>query len=95
MNKDRFHNALAMALGYEQIVNDKRYNIIVDDNADDPKVVIEDTNGYTILIFKVSELEKIKQNGIHLSNGLVIEKDMDVIIDAVHQAYMQAKGKRF
>ena len=84
-----------MALGYEKIVNDKRYNIIVDDNADEPKVVIENTNGYTILKFKVSEIERIKQNDIHLSNVLVINKDIDLIIDAVYQAYMQATKKRF
>lgn len=86
---------MALILGYEQILNDKRYIIIVDENADEPKVIIEDANGYTILKFKVSEIERIKQNDIHLSNVLVINKDIDLIIDAVYQAYMLATKKRF
>ena len=32
MNKERFHNALALSLGYERIVKDKRITIQVDDS---------------------------------------------------------------
>lgn len=39
-NKEKFHNTLALALGFE-IVKDKRFNICVDDKSDDsPKVTI-------------------------------------------------------
>ena len=90
MNKDRFHNALAMALGYEQIVNDKRYNIIVDDKADEPKVVIEDADGCILLSFKASQAEKIKQHGQRLGTEVTPDIDIDVIVDAVNQAYKKS-----
>lgn len=43
MNLDRFHNQLALHLGYEQIVKDKRIDIRIDENLnpDDPWVVLE------------------------------------------------------
>ena len=40
MNKERFHNALALSLGYERIINDKRTTIQVDDS-DDPWVTFK------------------------------------------------------
>ena len=95
MNKERFHNALAIILGYEQIVKNKRYNIIVDDNADEPKVIIKDANGYTILKFTVFEVEGIKQNGLAMNNDLSINNDLNKIVDAVHQAYIQAMTRKF
>lgn len=94
MDKERFHNALALALGYEQMLNDKRYKIIVDDNADEPKIVIEDENGYTIK-FKVSEIEGIKQKGIYMNNVFVTNKKLSKILDAVHQAYIKATTNLF
>lgn len=94
MNKERFHNALALALGYEQIVKEKRYNIIVDDNADEPKVIIKNANGI-ILKFKVSEAEGIKQKGIHLSNDPGTDNDLNKIVDAIHQAFIKATIQQF
>ena len=79
-----------MALGYEQIVKDKRYNIIVDDNIDEPKVAIKDANGYTILKFRVSEVEGIKQEGLVINNDLSVNNDLNKIVDAVHQAYKES-----
>lgn len=94
MNKERFHNALAMALGYEQILKDKRYKIIVDEKADDPKIIIKDADGI-ILKFKVSEAEGIKQKGIHLSNDPGTDNDLNMIVGAVHQAYIKATTQPF
>lgn len=46
MNKERFHNQLALRLGYDRIVNDKRFIIKVDyDNPDDPRIEIVFPNG--------------------------------------------------
>ena len=39
-DKERFHNALALSLGYERIVKDKRITIQVDDT-DDPWVTLK------------------------------------------------------
>lgn len=95
MNKERFHNTLAMTLGYEQILNDKRYSIIVDDNTDEPKVEIEDANGCSILKFRVSEVEGMKQKGIHLNNDFDSDIKLNKILDAVHQAYKKATTQPF
>ena len=39
-DKERFHNALALTLGYERIVKDKRITIDFDDS-DDPWVTLK------------------------------------------------------
>ena len=95
MNKERFHNALALALGYGRILNDKRYKIIVDDNADDPKVVIEDVNGNILLSFNASETEVIKRNASFMNKYTTIPFGINDIIDAVNQAYIQATKSQF
>ena len=40
LDKDRFHNQLALNLGYERIVNDKRINISIDDKQYPDDVII-------------------------------------------------------
>ena len=39
-DKDRFHNQLALNLGYQRIVNDKRINISIDDKQYPDDVVV-------------------------------------------------------
>ena len=52
-NKDRFHNQLALNLGYQCIVKDKRITIEVDE-ADDPWVTLK-FQGYPDMVrFKAS-----------------------------------------
>ena len=87
MDKERFHNTLALTLGYERIVKDKRYNIIVDDNADEPKITIKDQDGCVKVSFKVSEVEGINENIKYVDE---IDQYLCVIIKAVHQAYVEA-----
>lgn len=88
-NKDRFHNQLALNLGYQRIVNDKRINISIDDKqkSDDVMVSIS-INGFSSPIcYKASEglgqndIDSLDENGYD---------DIKVIVDAVHQAYIQA-----
>ena len=94
MNKDRFHNALAMALGYERIVNDKRYNIIVEDNSGEPKIIIKSTEGCELLSLCPAETEELKRNYCDIDSN--IDKDVIImIIDAVHQAYIEATVNPF
>ena len=95
MNKERFHNALAMALGYEQILNDKRYKIIVDEKADDPKILIKNADGIILLSIRVSEVKEIKQEGLVINKDLSINNDLNKIVAAVHQAYIQATNNKF
>ena len=89
-NKDRFHNQLALNLGYQRIVNDKRINISMDDLQyfDDVMIFIH-IDGFSYPIcYKASE--GLSQNDMDCldENGY---DDIKVIVDAVHQAFNEAK----
>lgn len=94
MNKERFHNALALALGYERILNDKRYKIIVDEKADDPKIIIKDADGTILLSIRVSEVKGIKQECLVINNDSV-NNDLNKFVDAIHQAFIKATTQLF
>ena len=85
-DKERFHNALALSLGYERIINDKRITIEVDDS-DEPYV--------TLKFQGCSKFIRIKAYGdsdVTLSaETSELRDDIKVIVDALHQAYMEAK----
>ena len=89
MNKERFHNQLALNLGYQRIVNDKRINISIDDKRypDDVKISIS-IDGFSKPICYMAS-EGLGQNDMDCldDNGY---DDIKMIIDAVHQAYIQA-----
>ena len=93
-NKDRFHNQLALNLGYQRIVNDKRINIAIDDKSypDDVMVSISIDGFSSPICYKVSEgldqndMDSLAENGY---------EDIRMIVDAVHQAYIQAKSNLF
>ena len=93
-DKDRFHNQLALNLGYQRIVNDKRINISIDDKQypDDVMVSISIDGFSRPICYKASEgldqndLDCIDENGYD---------DIKMIIDAVHQAYIEAYNSRF
>ena len=57
MNKERFHNQLALNLGYQRIVNDKRINISIDDKQypDDVMVSISIDGFSKPICYKASE----------------------------------------
>lgn len=90
MNQEKFHNALALVLGYERIVNDKRYNIIVNDKTDNPRVIVKDAERRELISFMAEEAEEIKQSHHEKNNDLGAEKGINIILDAVHQAYIEA-----
>ena len=94
MNKERFHNQLALNLGYQRIVNDKHINISIDDKkfTDDMMISIH-VDGLSVPIcYKASEglsqkdLDCLDENGY---DGIIM------IADAVHQAYIQATTNPF
>ncbi len=83
MNKERFHNALALSLGYERIVKDKRITINVDDS-DDPWVTLKFLGCPEVVRFKASD-----EVDATLSEKIpVMQDDINYIADAVHQAYI-------
>ena len=93
-DKDRFHNQLALNLGYQRIVNDKRININIDDKQYPDDVLISiSVDGFSKPIcYKASEglsqndMDRLGENGY---------EDIKIIIDAVHQAYIQATTNLF
>ena len=87
MNKERFHNALALSLGYERIIKDKRITIDVDDSKD-PWVTQKPQGSPEVVRFKASD-ETVVENTPAMQN------EINYIADAVHQAYLQTTSKPF
>ena len=90
MNKERFHNALALSLGYERIVKDKRITIEVDE-ADDPWVTLKIQGHPDAVCFKASG----DANDVELNSIPAMHEEIKIIAEAVHQAYIQATTKQF
>jgi hypothetical protein len=90
MNKERFHNALALSLGYERIVKDKRITIQVDDS-DDPWVTLKFQGRPEVIRINAScEADSALSEQIP-----AMQDEIDNIVDAVHQAYIQATTNPF
>lgn len=87
-NKDRFHNQLALNLGYQRIVNDKRINISIDDQQypDDVMISLCVDGASSPICYKVSE--GLSQND--MDNLDENDEGIKMIIDAVHHAYIAA-----
>ena len=85
MNIERFHNELAMRLGYERIVKDKRIHISVKES-DEPWMTLR-VDGDEDIRFKVSESSK----EINCPKA----PDIKEIVDAAHQAYMATVDSKF
>ena len=93
-NKERFHNQLALHLGYQRIVNDKRINISIDDKKypDDVLISISVDGFPKPICYKASE--GLSQNDMDCLD----ENDYEgirMIVDAVHQAYDDACNRPF
>ena len=93
-DKDRFHNQLALNLGYQRIVNDKRINISIDDKqySDDVMISIGIDGFSSPICFMASE-------GLSRNDMVCLDEngydEIKIIIDAVHQAYKQAATNPF
>ena len=82
MNKERFHNALALSLGYERIVKDKRVDIMVEDG-EEPWVVVKIQGSPNVIRIKASDATTIIKTP-------AMQDEINAIADAVHHAYTQA-----
>ena len=93
-NKDRFHNQLALNLGYQRIVNDKRINISINDKRypDDVMISISIDGFSKPICYKASE--GLSQNDMD-SLGENGYEEIKIIVDAVNQAYVQAITNKF
>lgn len=85
MNIERFHNELAMRLGYERIVRDERIQISVEES--DVPVVTLKVQGCEDIIIKASDDTEFTE--------LVCQKEIIGYVDAVQQAYRLATNNRF
>jgi len=81
MNIERFHNELAMRLGYERIVKDKRILISVEES-DEPWVTLK-VEGFDDIRFNASS----KTTEVDFTASPEIKNKIELIIDAMHQAY--------
>lgn len=84
MNKEKFHNELAMRLGYERIVKDKRILISVEDS-DNPWVTLKIDGSEEIRIKASEELEEVELSAIPEICDEIMQ-----INDAVHKAYIES-----
>ena len=89
-NKERFHNTLALSLGYQRIVNDKRITIEVEET-EDPWVTLKIQGHPDVVRFKASD----DANEVELNNIPAMQENIKNIVEAVHQAYMQATTNPF
>ena len=94
MNKERFHNQLALNLGYQRIVNDKRLNISIDDKQypDDVMISISIDGFSTPICYRASK--GLKQYDLDCLDKEGYD-DIKLIIDAVHQAYIESTREQF
>ena len=88
-DKDKFHNQLALNLGYQRIINDKRINISIDDKQypNDVMISISVVGFSKPICYKASEDLSQHDKDCIDENGY---EDIKIIVDAVHQAYIQA-----
>ena len=93
-NKERFHNQLALNLGYQRIVNDKRINISIDDKQYSDDVMISiGIDGFSKPISYMAS-EELNQNDMDCLDENSYD-DIKMIVDAVHQAYIKATTNPF
>jgi len=85
MNIERFHNELAMRLGYERIVNDRRIAIEVEES-DEPLVTLK-AEGLDVIRFRVSDTVGINKTEI----SPALQNEISIIANAVQQAYIAAQ----
>ena len=90
-NKERFHNQLALNLGYKRIVNDKRINISIDDKQypDDVMVSISIDGFSRPICYRASE--GLSQNDMECLD----DNDIKIIVDVVHQAFIETSNIPF
>ncbi len=89
-DKERFHNALALSLGYERIVKDKRITIQVDDS-DDPWVTLKFQGCPEIIRIKASG----ETDAALIAETPELRDDIIVIADAVHKSYVESCKRPF
>ena len=81
---------MALSLGYEWIVKDKRITIQVDDS-DDPWVTLKFQGRPEVIRIKASG----EADAALAADASELRDDIKVIADAVHQAYVESCNRPF
>ena len=84
MNIERFHNELAMRLGYERIVKDKRLSISVEE-ADESCVILTLQSGVVIRMKASTRLDDAV-----LQTHPEMHYEIRSVYDAMRQAYVES-----
>ncbi len=87
-DKERFHNQLALNLGYERIIKDNRYDISIEyRESDRPILHIKGSNNVNIEYDPSEETDSILFHEM--------DSDLKIIIEATYQAYIKATTSMF
>ena len=93
MNIDRFHNQLAISLGYDHIVNNKSIAIKVEyNNSNVPRIVIKLPEGIKEEFFASEEPANVYSRLRQPEDMMQVIKE---IIEAAHQSYIDAQSSIF
>lgn len=94
MNKERFHNALALLLGYKRIINGDVVRISIDDkiNPNDSKITIRNIRNQDTISFMASEATCVDSM---MDSSEEVKAEVMFIVDSAHQAYIQATTNTF
>ncbi len=88
-DKERFHNEIAMRLGYERIVKDKKIAIEIEESVT-PRVILR-VQGYDDISFCASEVKDLKIN----LKSIDLQDEVKYIVDTIHQAYQETIKRKF
>ena len=94
MNKERFHNVLALLLGYKRIINGNIVRISINDkiNPDDPKIIIKNSRNQKTISFMASEIACVDSM---MDSSEEVKAEVMLIVDSVHKAFIQATTNTF
>lgn len=85
MNIERFHNEIAMRLGYERFIKDKKISIHVEETHE-PWVTLKVQGCHDEIRFKASDAACLDE----LKSISTMQDEVKSIIEAVRQAYVAA-----
>lgn len=96
MNIERFHNQLALHLGYDRIVNNKRISIMVDyKNPNAPWIGLGFPEGETEGFYASESIEEAnarfqRPELWNMIKSYNLEQNIAIIINASHQAFLES-----
>lgn len=101
-NKEKFHNHLALTLGYERIIKNKGIVLKIDyTSSNTPKVIIEFSCDNLTIVYNASDdpkkvlKEQISPEQWEKIEVLKMKHEVTYIVDAIYQSYFESMNDRF